>query len=78
MSAGVPDSNPWLSRDALLISLSAFFADMGYQAVTAVFPLLIVAELNQPAYVYGLLLALAYGVGSLFALVGGKLGDRYG
>ena len=61
----------------MLISLSAFFADMGYQAVTAVFPLLIVIELKEPAYVYGLLLALSYGVGSLFSLVGGRLGDRY-
>ena len=51
---------------------------MGYQAVTAVFPLLIVVSLGEPAYVYGLLLALAYGVGSGFSLVGGKLGDRYG
>ncbi|MDG6922857.1 MAG: MFS transporter [Nitrososphaerota archaeon] len=67
----------WLSRDVLLISLSAFFADIGYQAVTAVFPLLIVIELKEPAYVYGLLLALSYGLGSLFSLVGGRLGDRY-
>jgi MFS family permease len=51
---------------------------MGYQAVTAVFPLLIVIQLGQPAYVYGLLLALSYGVGSVFSLVGGRLGDRYG
>ena len=71
-------SSQWLTRDVLLISLSAFFADMGYQAVTAVFPLLSVIELGQPAYVYGILLALSYGVGSLFALVGGKLGDRHG
>lgn len=46
--------------------------------MTAVFPLLVVIELGQPAYVYGLLLALSYGVGSLFSLVGGKLGDRHG
>lgn len=71
-------SGPWLSRDALLLSLSAFFADMGYQAVTAVFPLLIVLRLGQPAYVYGVLLALAYGVGSVFSLIGGKFGDTYG
>lgn len=75
--AAVPAA-PWLTRDVFLISISAFFADMGYQAVTAVFPLLIVVELGQPAYVYGLLLALSYGVGSLFALVGGRLGDRFG
>lgn len=75
---GSGSSGRWLSRDVLLISLSAFFADMGYQAVTAVFPLLIVISLGQPAYVYGLLLALAYGVGSGFSLIGGKMGDRYG
>ena len=62
----------------MLISLSAFFADMGYQAVTAVFPLIIVIELREPAYVYGLLLALSYGVGSLFSLFGGRLGDKHG
>ena len=79
MSSGVPaPAGRWLNRDSLLLSLSAFFADMGYQAVTAVFPLLVVRSLGQPAYVYGLLLALAYGVGSGFSLVGGKLGDRYG
>jgi hypothetical protein len=57
--------------------MSACFADMGYQAVTAVFPLLIVIDLGEPAYVYGLLLALSFGVGSLFSLVGGKLGDTH-
>jgi MFS family permease len=67
----------WLTRDVLLLSLSAFFADMGYQAVTAVFAILLIIELREPAWVYGLLLALSYGVGSLFSLVGGKLGDRY-
>lgn len=67
----------WLTRDVLLLSLSAFFADMGYQAVTAVFPILLIIELKEPAYVYGLLLALSYGVGSLFSLIGGRLGDRF-
>ena len=51
---------------------------MGYQAVTAVFPLLIVIKLGEPPWVYGLLLALAFGVGSAFSLVGGKLADRHG
>ena len=69
--------SPWLTRDGVLISLSAFFADMGYQAVTAVFPLLIVIELRQPAYIYGVLLALSYGIGSIFSMFGGRLGDRY-
>ena len=79
MSSGEADrTGPWLTRDALLLSLSAFFADMGYQAVTAVFPLLIVIKLGEPPWVYGLLLALAFGVGSAFSLVGGKLADRHG
>jgi len=68
---------PWLTRDVTPISLSACFADMGYQAVTAVFPLIIVIQLKEPAYVYGLLLALSYGVGSVFSLFGGKLGDTH-
>ncbi|SRR5579875_48865 len=68
----------WLTRDVGLISFSAFFADMGYQAVTAVFPLLVVIKMHEPAYVYGLLLALSYGVGSAVSLAGGKLGDKYG
>ena len=71
------ESTNWLTRDVALLSFSAFFADMGYQAVTAVFPLLLIIELKEPAYVYGLLLALSYGVGSLFSLAGGKLGDRF-
>ena len=78
MESSTVAQNQWLSRDVLLISLSAFFADMGYQAVTAVFPLIIVIELGEPAYVYGLLLALSYGVGSVFSLFGGKLGDKHG
>ncbi|MDG6917164.1 MAG: MFS transporter [Nitrososphaerota archaeon] len=73
----VTSGGGWLTRDVLLLSMSAFFADMGYQAVTAVFPLLIVIRLGEPAYVYGALLALSFGVGSLFSLVGGEMGDRH-
>lgn len=51
---------------------------MGYQAVTAVFAIFLVIELKEPAYIYGLLLALSFGVGSGFSLLGGKLGDIYG
>ncbi len=43
-----------LSRISLLI--------WGYQAI-AIFPLIVVIELNEPAYMYWLLLALSYGVG---------------
>lgn len=73
---GIANSR-WLTRDALLLSLSAFFADLGYQGVTALFPLYLVLELHQPVYLYGLVTALSFGVGSLFAYIGGKAGDRF-
>ena len=68
----------WLTRDVLLISLSAFFADAGYQALIAGFPIFLVIYLKAPAYMLGVAMALAYGIGSLFAYVGGRLADRYG
>lgn len=70
--------SPWLNRNVLFLSLSAFFADMGYQAVTAIFPLLIILYLGEPAYVYGVLLALSYGLGSAFSILGGRLGEKFG
>lgn len=66
----------WLSRDSLLLSLSAFFADLGYQGVTALYPLFVVLELHKSPLIYGLISGLGFGVGSLFAFVGGRLGDR--
>lgn len=71
------DKNKWLSRDVLLISLSAFFADLGYQGVTALFPLFLVIELHKPVYLYGLVTALSFGAGSFFAYIGGRAGDKY-
>lgn len=68
---------PWISKDILLICFSAFFADLGYQGVTALFPLFIVFELHQPVYVYGIVTAFSFGAGSLFAYLGGKAGDKY-
>ena len=65
------------SRDVLLISFSAFFADLGYQGVTALFPLFIVFQLREPAYVYGFITAISFGVGSFFAFLGGRAGDKY-
>jgi MFS family permease len=73
--SGKPDN--WLTRDALLLSLSAFFADTGYQAVAAVYPVLLVVYLRRPAYFYGLLLSGSYGIGSLFSLLGGKMGSSF-
>ncbi len=68
----------WLSQDVWLISLSACFADLGYQSVLAVFPLFLVQVLHQPVWVFALATAIAYGPGAIFALLGGKLGDRFG
>ncbi len=76
MDAG-PRGRKWLTRDALLLCLSAFFADTGYQAVAAVFPLFLVYQLGENVFYVGLFFALAYGVGSLFAYVGGRAGDRF-
>jgi MFS family permease len=72
------DRKGYLSRNVVLISLSAFFADAGYQAVTAVFAVMLVVQMHQPAYIYGLLLSISFGVGSGFSLIGGKLGEKYG
>jgi MFS family permease len=66
-----------LTRDALLLCFSAFFADLGYQGVAALFPLYIVLELHRPVYWYGAITGIAFGAGSLFAFVGGLAGDRY-
>ena len=77
-AASQPRGNPWLSRNVLFLSLSAFFADSGYQAVTAIFPLLIILYLHEPAYVYGILLAMSYGLGSAFSIIGGRLGEKFG
>jgi MFS family permease len=68
----------WLTRDILLLSLSAFFADAGYQALIAGFPLFLVLYLKAPVYYLGIAMALAYGIGSVFAYVGGRLADKHG
>ncbi len=68
----------WINRNVLLISMSAFFADMGYQAILAGFPILLVFVLHAPVYYLGIAYALAYGIGALFSTAGGILGDRLG
>ena len=68
----------WLTSDVWKISGSAFFADLGYQAVVAGLPLFLVLDLHTQVWVYGLALAISYGPGSLIAWVGGSLADRYG
>ncbi|NNM89190.1 MAG: MFS transporter [Phycisphaerae bacterium] len=68
----------WLSRDVLFISLSACFADLGYQSVLAIFPLFLVLTLRQPVWMFGLATAISYGPGAVFALIGGRMADRFG
>ncbi|MCL4344496.1 MAG: MFS transporter [Nitrososphaerota archaeon] len=68
----------WLTRNMALISLSAFFSDMGYQAVLAALPVLLVIVYHAPVYVYGVTVAISYGLGSLMGYIGGRLSDKYG
>lgn len=65
-----------LTSDALLLCFSAFFADLGYQGVAALFPLYLVFALHVPVYWYGFITAVAFGAGSFFAYIGGLVGDR--
>ncbi len=66
-----------LPRDVYLLCFSAFFADLGYQGVAALFPLYIVFQLHAPVYVYGIVTAIAFGGGSLVSYIGGWAGDRF-
>lgn len=65
-----------LPRDAWLLCFSAFFADLGYQGVTALFPLYLVFHLHAPLYAYGIVTAIAFGGGAFIAYLGGIAGDR--
>ena len=67
----------WLNRNVMLISLSAFFADLGYQAALAILPIFLIITLKAPAYEFGLVNAIAFGGGSAFGYVGGRLSDRF-
>ncbi len=66
-----------MNRDVLLISFSAFFADFGYQAIHAIFPIFLVITLSAPASAFGLANAIAYGIGSFFGYLGGIVSDKY-
>ncbi len=78
MAQAKASSRPWLTPDVLHISLSAGFADLGYQGVMAAFPLFLVIALHAPVWVFGLAMALSYGGGALFAAWGGRIGDQVG
>ncbi|EQD39819.1 hypothetical protein B2A_06643 [mine drainage metagenome] len=43
----------WRTPDVWGIAMSAFFADLGYQAILAVFPLYLVLHLGAPIWLYG-------------------------
>lgn len=65
-----------LPRDAFLLCFSAFFADLGYQGVTALFPLYVVFRLHAAVTWYGVITAIAFGGGAAVGYVGGLIGDR--
>ena len=67
----------FVNKNVLYLSLSAFFADAGYQAVIALFPVFLVIFLKAPVYYLGVIYALQYGIGAIFAYIGGVLADRY-
>jgi MFS family permease len=66
-----------LNGDAYLLCFSAFFADLGYQGVAALFPFDIVFRLHAPVFAYGIVTAIAFGGGSFFSYIGGLAGDRF-
>lgn len=51
---------------------------MGYQAILAGFPVLLVFVLHEPAYVLGAVYAVTYGGGAVLGFAGGIIGDRIG
>ncbi len=66
-----------LPRDVWLLCFSAFSADLGYQGVTALFPILLIFELHASVYVYGVVTAIAFGGGAFVSYLGGLAGDRF-
>ncbi len=68
----------WVNRQVLAIAFSAFFADLGYQAVVAGLPLLLVIDLHAGVVTFATATAIGYGGGAVASLIGGRLGDRYG
>jgi MFS family permease len=72
------ESSHWRTRDVWLIAGSAGFADLGYQAIVAGVPLLLVVRLHAEPIVYGVAAGLGYGLGTFASLLGGRLADRVG
>ena len=67
----------WMTKDVLLVSFSAFFADVGYQTGIALFPLVLVTALGASAYTFGLATAVAFGIGSFFGYLGGLMSSKF-
>lgn len=65
-------------NEVLKISFSAFFADLGYQAAVASFPILFVVIFGAPIPLYGFAEALNYGLGTAMSYLGGIAGDKFG
>ncbi len=66
------------SQEVYKISFSAFFADLGYQAAVALFPLILVVIFHVPLALYGLIEGINYGGGIFMGFLGGLLADKYG
>jgi MFS family permease len=60
------------------ISFSAFFADLGYQAAVALFPLILVVIFGAPVSFYGIIEGINYGGGTFMGFLGGLTADKYG
>ncbi|MCQ4345692.1 MAG: MFS transporter, partial [Sulfolobaceae archaeon] len=60
------------------ISFSAFFADLGYQAAVALFPLILVVIFGVPVSFYGIIEGINYGGATFMGFLGGLAADKYG
>ena len=60
------------------ISFSAFFADLGYQAAVALFPLILVVVFGVPVSFYGIIEGINYGGATFMGFLGGLAADKYG
>ncbi|AWR98214.1 MFS transporter [Acidianus sulfidivorans JP7] len=67
-----------MDKDVYKIALSAGFSDLGYQAVVASFPLLLVFYFHVPIFIYGIVESFSYGIGLFFSFLGGFLSDKFG
>ncbi|MHB8291602.1 MAG: MFS transporter [bacterium] len=68
----------WLNSNVFFIAFSAFFADLGYQAVMVIFPIFLVLYLHSSIIYFGIASAISYGVGAFFGYFGGIAGDKFG